>query len=39
MVLDGVLKASSLIRFLRRLIRDARGKVFLIWDHLPVHRA
>ena len=39
MVLDGALKAPSLIRFLRRLIRDARGKVFLIWDNLPVHRA
>ena len=39
MVLDGALKVASLIRFLRRLIRDARGKVFLIWDNLPVHRA
>ncbi len=29
-VLEGAIKAPSLIRFLRRLIRDARGKVFLI---------
>ena len=39
MVLDGALKAPSLIRFLGRLIQDANGKVFLIWDNLPVHRA
>ena len=39
MVLDGALKAPSLIRFLGRLIQDASGKVFLIWDNLPVHRS
>ena len=39
MALDGAVKAPSLIRFLGRLIRDAHGKVFLIWDNLPVHRA
>jgi transposase len=39
MVLDDALKAASLIRFLGRLIQDASGKVFLIWDNLPVHRA
>jgi transposase len=39
MVLDCAIKAPSLIRFLRRLIQDASGKVFLIWDNLPVHRA
>jgi transposase len=39
MVLDGALKAASLIRFLGRLIQDASGKVFLIWDNLPVHRS
>ena len=33
------IKAPSLIRFLGRLIQDASGKVFLIWDNLPVHRA
>src|SRR4051795_12546500 len=39
MVLDGAVKAPSLIRFLGRLIEEANGKVFLIWDNLPVHRA
>ncbi len=39
MVLDGALKAPSLIRFLGRLIQEVPGKVFLIWDNLPVHRA
>jgi transposase len=39
MVLDGAIKAPTLIRFLDRLIRDARGKVFLILDNLPLHRA
>lgn len=39
MVLDGAVKALSLIRFLGRLVRDAGRKVFLILDRLPVHRA
>ena len=39
MVLDGAVKAPSLIRFLGRLVQDANGKVFLILDSLPVHRA
>src|SRR5215210_6931477 len=39
MVLNGAVKAPSLIRFLARLIQDATGKVFLIWDNLPVHRS
>jgi len=39
MGLDGALKAPSLIRFLSRLLEDVDGKVFLIWDNLPVHRA
>src|ERR671927_466746 len=39
MVLDGALTAPRLIRFLRRLIRDACRKVFLILDNLPAHRA
>ncbi len=39
MVLDGAIKAPTLIRFLERLIRDAGAKVFLILDNLPVHRA
>jgi transposase len=39
MVLDGAVKAPSLLRFLARLVRDANGKVFLILDRLPVHRS
>jgi transposase len=39
MVLDGAVKTPSLIHFLGRLLQDANGKVFLIWDNLPVHRA
>jgi transposase len=39
MVLDGAVKAPSLLRFLGRLVRDAGRKVFLILDRLPVHRS
>jgi transposase len=39
MVLDGAIKAPMLIRFLQRLIQEARRKVFLILDRLRVHRA
>ena len=39
MVVDGAVKAPDLVRFLRRLIRDARRKVFLILDRLQAHRA
>src|ERR671916_174467 len=39
MVLDGAIKAPSLLRFLAHLVRDADGKVFLILDRLPVHRS
>jgi hypothetical protein len=39
MVLDGAVKAPSLLRFLARLGRDAAQKVFLILDRLPVHRS
>jgi len=39
MVVDGAVKAAILIRFLRRLIREARRKVFLILERLTVHRA
>jgi hypothetical protein len=39
MVLDGAIKAPSLIRFLERLVRDTGRKVFLILDRLQVHRA
>jgi transposase len=39
MIVDGAVNASTLIRFLERLIREARRKVFLILDRLRVHRA
>jgi transposase len=39
MVVDGAVNAPALIRFLQRLIRDARRKVFLILDRLRAHRA
>ena len=39
MVLDGAIKAPSLIRFLGRLVRDVGRKVSLILDRLPVHRS
>jgi transposase len=39
MVLDGAVKAPSLLRFLARLVRDAGRKVFLVLDRLPVHRS
>jgi len=39
MVVDGAVNAPTLLRFLERLIRDARRKVFLILDRLKVHRA
>jgi transposase len=39
MILEGAIKAPTLIRFLQRLVRDADCKVFLILDNLPVHHA
>ena len=39
MVLPGPLSASILIGFMRRLVRDAGRKVFLIVDNLNVHKA
>lgn len=39
MTLHKALDAPILIRFLRRLIRDADRKVFLILDNLKVHKA
>ena len=39
MVADGAVNAPTFIRFLRRLVRDARRKVFLILDRLQAHRA
>src|SRR5919205_1363817 len=39
MIVDGAVNAPTFIRFLERLIRDARRKVFLIVDRLKAHRA
>ena len=39
MVVDGAVKAPTFIRFLQRLVRDARRKAFLILDRLQAHRA
>ena len=39
MIVDAAVTAATLIRFLHRLIRDAKRKVFLILDRLQVHRA
>ena len=39
MLLDGAIKAPSLIRFMERLVEDAGRKVFLVLDNLPVHHA
>jgi transposase len=39
MIVDGAVNAPTFIRFLARLIREARCKVFLILDRLRVHRA
>lgn len=39
MFYDGTMNARRLIRFLRRLVKDAGRKVFLILDNLRVHHA
>jgi transposase len=39
MMLNGAIKATILISFLTRLVRDAGRKVFLILDRLAVHRS
>ena len=39
MVVDGAVDAPTFIRFLERLVREARCEVFLILDRLKVHRA
>ena len=39
MIVDGAVNAPTFLRFLERLIREARGKVFLIVDRLKAHRA
>jgi transposase len=39
MIYDGALNTTIFLKFLRRLIRDANRKVFVIVDNLRVHRA
>lgn len=39
MVLNGALDAGQLIVFLKRLVKDAKRKVYLILDNLRVHHA
>jgi transposase len=39
MIYEGALKASIFLDFLRRLVREAARKLFVIVDNLPVHRA
>ena len=39
MVLNGALDTNQLIEFMKRLVKDAGRKVFLILDNLRVHHA
>lgn len=39
MIYDGALNASIFLRFLKRLVKDAKRKLFLIVDNLRVHHA
>lgn len=39
MVYEGALNAAIFLRFLRRLVKGAGRKLFLIVDNLRVHRA
>jgi transposase len=39
MLYEGALNATLFLAFLQRLVRGARGKVFLIVDNLKVHKA
>ena len=39
MIYDGTFTAQTMIKFLKRLIKDAKRKVFLILDNLRVHHA
>jgi transposase len=39
MLCEGALNAALFLAFLQRLVRGARGKVFLIVDNLKVHKA
>ena len=39
MVYDGKMNATTMIKFMERLIKDSNKKVFLILDNLKVHHA
>src|SRR3954471_6726434 len=39
MVYEGALNTTIFLNFLRRLVREAARKLFVIVDNLPVHRA
>jgi hypothetical protein len=39
MIYEGALNTTIFLNFLRRLIREAARKLFVILDNLPVHRA
>ena len=39
MIYEGALKAPIFLNFLRRLVREAGRKLFVIVDNLPLHRA
>ena len=39
MIFQESFRNSVLLRFLQRLVRQAKRKVFLIWDRHPVHQA
>ncbi|MDX6751129.1 transposase [Geminicoccaceae bacterium 1502E] len=39
MLYDGALNAGLFVTFMRRLVNDTKGKVFLIVDNLRVHHA
>jgi transposase len=39
MIYDGTFTAKTMIMFLKRLIKDAKRKIFLILDNLRVHHA
>ena len=39
MIYEGAIKVPIFLNFLRRLIREAARKLFVILDNLPVYRA
>ena len=39
MFYEGSMNSDCLIKFMRRLIKDAKRKVFLILDNLPTHHS